>query len=116
MIKPDFETTYTALRKRLTGIDFLAKSTLLGAKIQDSELVTFREFKTSGPLSGYFVENAQKLIAGAFAGKISALEARCKKLKGALHSDDDAVYDLCTQFDALPMPEKKELPLIGGQT
>ena len=152
MIKSDFETIYTALRKRLTGIDFLAKSTLLGAKIQDSELVipffgiphrvsrtgvtdmagrdinpaisvvlcryilhcpqnmpaggeelvTFREFETSGPLSGYFVENTQKLIAGAFAGNISALEARCKKLEGVLHVDDNASYDLSVQFNALP--------------
>jgi hypothetical protein len=152
MIKPDFETTYTALRKRLIGIDYLAKSTFLGAKIQDNELlipffgithrvsqagvtdmagseiipaigvvlyqyvlhchqemhagseelVTFREFGASGPLSGYFVENTQKLIAGAFAGKISALEARCKQLEGALHTDDHASYDLCMQFNALP--------------
>ena len=152
MIKSDFETIYTALRKRLTGIDYLAKSTLLGAKIQDNELVipffgiphrvsrsgvtdmsgreinlalgvvlyqyvlhcpqdtsaggeelvTFREFEASSPLSGYFVENTQKLIAGAFAGNISALEARCKKLEGVLHVDDNASYDLSVQFNALP--------------
>ena len=39
MTKPDFETTYTALRKQLTEIDYLAKNTLLGAKIQGNELV-----------------------------------------------------------------------------
>ena len=152
MIKPDFETTYTALRKRLAEIDYLAKSTLLGAKIQDNELaipffgiphrvsrsgvtnmagreinpalsvvlcqyvlncpqdipadgeelVTFREFEASGPLSGYFVENTQKLIAGAFAGNISALESRCKQLEGVLNADDNASYDLSVEFNALP--------------
>jgi len=152
MIKPDFETTCTALRKRLTGIDFPAENKLLGAKIQDNELVipffgishrvsrsgitdmagreinpalsvvlcqyvlncpqdipadgeelvTFREFEASGPLSGYFVENTQKLIAGAFAGNISALEARCKQLEGVLHAVDNAAYDLSVQFNALP--------------
>lgn len=151
MIKPDFETTYTALRERLAGIDCLANKTLLGAKSQDTgleipffgiphrisrsgvtdmagreinpalgvvlcqyvlqchqdmpaddeELVTFREFEASGPLSGYFVENTQKLIAGEFGGKISALEARCKLLEGVLQTDDMA-YDLCVQFNALP--------------
>ena len=39
MTKPDFETTYTALRKQLTEIDYLAKNTSLGAKIQGNELV-----------------------------------------------------------------------------
>jgi hypothetical protein len=152
MTKPDFETTYTALRKRLPEIDFLAKSTLLGTRIQDNELVipffgiphrvsrigvtdmaggkinpalgvvlcryvlhcpqdmppggeelvTYREFEASGPLSGYFIENTQKLIAGAFAGNISALEARCKKLEGVLHPDDNASHDLSVQFNALP--------------
>ena len=152
MIKPDFETTYTSLRKRLTEINFSAIKTSLGAKIQDNalvisfygiphrvsrsgvtdmvggeinpalsvvlcqyvlncpqdvpagdeELVTFREFEASGPLSGYFVENTQKLIAGAFAGNISALEARCKKLEGVLHTDDNASHDLSVQFNALP--------------
>jgi hypothetical protein len=152
MIKPDFETTYTALRKQLAGIDYLAKSTLLGAKIQDNELVipyfgiphrvsrsgvtdmaggeinpalgvvlsqyvlhclqnmpasseelvTFREFEASGPLSGYFVENTQKLIASAFGGNISALEERCKQLEGILDADDNATYDLCVQFNVLP--------------
>lgn len=39
MIKPDFETTYTALLKQLTQIDYLAKNTLLGATIQDNDPV-----------------------------------------------------------------------------
>ena len=152
MIKPDFETTYKALRERLTGIDSFAKITPLGVKGQDTglvipffgiphricrsgvtdmagreinpalgvvlcqyvlqcrqdmpandqELVTFREFEAAGPLSGYFVENTQKLIAGEFGGKISALEARCKMLEGILHTDDDMAYDLSVQFNALP--------------
>ena len=152
MTKPDFETIYTALRKRLTEIDCLAINTLIGAKIQDNELVipfygiphrvsrcgvsdlagresnpaiavvmckytlyfqnvipegseelvTFREFEASGPLSGYFVENTQKLIAGAFAGNISALESRCKQLEGVLNADDNASYDLSVEFNALP--------------
>ncbi|MBI5593797.1 MAG: DUF3786 domain-containing protein [Deltaproteobacteria bacterium] len=152
MLKPDFETTYSALRKQLSGIDYPAVKMLLGAKILGNdllipffgiphrvsrsgvtdmaggeinpalevvlcqyvlscpretpsggeELVTFREFGASGPLTGYFVENTQKLIAGAFGGNISALEARCKKLKGILHADDDASYDLCVKFSALP--------------
>jgi hypothetical protein len=152
MIKPDFETTYTSLRKRLTEIDFPAIKTLLDVNIQDNELlipfygiphrisrsgvkdmagneinpalgvvlcqyvlhcpqkipagdeelVTFREFEASGPLSGFFVENTQKLIAGTFAGNTSALESRCKQLKGTMHADDNTSYDLSVEFNALP--------------
>jgi len=38
MIKPDFETTCTALRERSAGIVCLANKTLLGAKNQDTGL------------------------------------------------------------------------------
>lgn len=152
MITPDFQTTYTVLRKQLSETDYLTKYLLLGAEIQDKaliipfygtayrisgsgvttltgtevnpaiavvlcqyvlrcpqdispsseELVTFREFEGSGPLSGYFVENTQKLISGAFIGNISALEARCRQLNGTLHADNTAAYDLGVQFYALP--------------
>jgi hypothetical protein len=89
MIKPDFETTFALLRQRLTEIDYLSKSTLLGAEIQGKELMTFRDFEASGPLSGYFVENTKKTIGGTFGGNIATLEARCIHLKGVLHTDDD---------------------------
>jgi hypothetical protein len=66
------------------------------------ERVSFREFAALGPLSGYFVENTQKLIAGTFGGKIAELQSRCRTLCGVLEPDDNASYDLSIQFNALP--------------
>jgi hypothetical protein len=51
MIKPDFETTYTALLKQLTQIDYLAKNTLLGATIQDNDpVIPFYGIPTGFPI------------------------------------------------------------------
>ncbi len=63
--------------------------------------VTFREFKDSGPLGGYFASNTNKIIETTFAGNPEALQYACKKLGGRL-LDDDPSWDLSVAFDMLP--------------
>jgi len=66
------------------------------------DLASFREFVGAGPLNGYFAENTQKLIAGAFSGNITSLRQRCRLLGGILNADPGDTYDLSVQFDVLP--------------
>jgi hypothetical protein len=69
---------------------------------EKEDLVSFREFEGAGPLNGYFAENTQKLIAGAFSGNVTALRQRCRLLGGILNADPEDSYDLSVQFDVLP--------------
>ena len=67
----------------------------------NSDWLTFRDFKDSGPLAGYFTANTNRLIASHFSGKLSSLDKACRSL-GAKSIKDDSAYDLVMTFDALP--------------
>jgi len=63
--------------------------------------VTYREFKDTGPLEGYFTANTNKIIETTFAGDLAALHNASKRLGGA-EFDDGSSYDLSITFDLLP--------------
>jgi hypothetical protein len=95
MIKPDFQTTYTALRKQLSETDYLTKYLLLGAEILDKALII--------PFYGTPYRIAGSGVTTLAGGEINpTLEARCRQLNGTLHADNTAAYDLGIQFYALP--------------
>ena len=62
--------------------------------------MTLRELDGAGPLVASFASNTKKLITGAFAGDIKALENACHKLNGTIMADQPG-YDLCIAFSAL---------------
>ena len=64
------------------------------------ELVTYREFKDSGPLTSYFTTNTNKTLESAFAGNIQGLRARAIAVGGKVVSSE--IYDLALQFHAFP--------------
>ncbi|MCP4672727.1 MAG: DUF3786 domain-containing protein [Desulfobacula sp.] len=66
---------------------------------KSSKLVTFREFKNSGPLFSRFTSNTNKIIETSFSGNIEKLEKQCLKLGGIIM--ETANYDLCVRFKAL---------------
>lgn len=63
-------------------------------------LVTYREFKDSGPLISYFTTNTNKIIETTFAGNVSALRQSSQLLGGEVKTSE--TYDLSIQFHALP--------------
>jgi hypothetical protein len=67
----------------------------------DRQLVTYRDFKDAAPYVQGFDNTAQKPISRAFAGRIDALEARCRHL-GGTPCDIGISCDLSYMFEALP--------------
>ncbi len=66
---------------------------------KSDKLVTFREFKDSGPLFSSFTTNTNRIIETSFSGHLKGLEIRCTKLGGIIM--EMANYDLCVRFKAL---------------
>lgn len=68
--------------------------------VLSNELVTYREFKDSGPLTSYFTTNTNKTLESAFAGNVAGLEVRARQLGGTIVDSD--MYNLAVQFFAFP--------------
>ncbi len=66
---------------------------------KSSKLVTFREFKNSGPLFSRFTSNTNKIIETSFSGNLEKLKKQCLKLGGIIM--EAPTYDLCVRFKAL---------------
>ncbi len=64
--------------------------------------VTFRNFKDSGPLIGYFSNDVEHAISAYFSGRLKDLKKASAGLGGYVPALD-VTYDLVMQFDALPM-------------
>lgn len=63
-------------------------------------LVTYREFKDSGPLISYFTTNTNKTLESTFSGKIDLLKERAENIGGEVLVSE--VYDLSLRFYAFP--------------
>ena len=68
---------------------------------EDGEWITYREFRDSGPLLGFFNDNTKKTIERTFAGSILSLKKACERLGGIPYSYDKT-YDLSMEITALP--------------
>ena len=81
----------------------LSKYLLLSPDVQPGEddWVSYRDLKDSGPLIGYFENEAERKIIEAFTGRVAELEASCMRLGGYL-PDIQLSYALSMQFDPLP--------------
>lgn len=66
----------------------------------DDKLVTYREFKDSGPLVSNFTTNTNKTLEQTFSGNISGLKVRALQLGGNIMSSD--TYDMSVLFHAFP--------------
>jgi len=66
----------------------------------DNRLVTYREFKNSGPLTSYFTTNTNKIIETTFSGDLACLREKALSVNGELMESD--VYDLSLRFYAFP--------------
>lgn len=64
------------------------------------ELVTYREFKDSGPLISFFTTNTNKTLEATFSGNINWLRERALAVGGKAVSSE--IYDLALQFHAFP--------------
>lgn len=64
-------------------------------------LIPFRGFKDSGPLSAYISNDIEKRINKMFIGKTDALKQAAKKI-GGYTPDITAAYDVIICFDAMP--------------
>jgi hypothetical protein len=67
----------------------------------EDRLVSFRNFKNSGPLTNYFDNDVENSIAAYFKGNLDGLKKAGQILSG-YRPDLDLNYDLAMQFDALP--------------
>ncbi len=67
----------------------------------DTEWVSFKDFKDSGPLIGYFSNNVEGAVAASFSGRPRALRTAGKKL-GGMPPQIDVQYDVSMRFQALP--------------
>ncbi len=65
------------------------------------DLVSFRDFKDSGPLTVYFSNEVENKINTSFATKLLDLELASKAI-GGYTANVNANYDYAVQFDALP--------------
>jgi hypothetical protein len=68
--------------------------------------VSFRNFKDSGPLIGYFTNDVERAIGSFFSGRLNDLKKASDAL-GGYRPALEVKYDLAVQFDALP-----KIPLI----
>lgn len=86
----------------------LSKYLLLCPKTEPDgdHLVSFRDFKDSGPLTVYFSTDIEQRLCKSFSGELDQLRRACNKTGGkpALLEAD---YDLMMHFSALP-----KIPMI----
>jgi hypothetical protein len=68
---------------------------------KEHEWVSFRNFKDSGPLIGYFTNDVERAISSYFSGRLHDLKKASDTL-GGYAPDLEVKYDLALQFDALP--------------
>lgn len=68
----------------------------------DNNLVSYRDFNDSAPLTGYFSNYVELHIAKIFSGRKIQLEQACKALGGYPLQNIKFLYDLSMRFDALP--------------
>ena len=68
---------------------------------QESDWVSFRDFKDSGPLTHFFVSNVENPIAVTFSGVVNELEKACLALDG-VRPDIELSYDVIMRLDPLP--------------
>ena len=68
---------------------------------ENANWVSFRDFKDSSPLSGYFSKSVEGFICDRFTGRLSALKSASSHL-GGYPASIEARYDFIAQFDALP--------------
>jgi hypothetical protein len=73
---------------------------------KDSEWVSYRGLKNSGPLTKYFSNDVEQAIAEGFKGRVDAL-AQAGEVLGGYPPAIQASYDLTMQLDALP-----HIPLV----
>ncbi len=66
----------------------------------DRRWVAFRDLKDAGPLTVYFRDNVEQVIAKGFAGKVQELKQGMAALKGYT-PNLDVSYDLAMQVDGL---------------
>jgi hypothetical protein len=66
----------------------------------EDRLVTYREFKDSGPLISYFTSNTNKTLESAFAGNLQLFRKKAEKIGGEVLPSD--TYDLSVRFFAFP--------------
>jgi len=67
----------------------------------ESDWVSYRDFKDSGPLTHFFVSNVENPIAATFSGLVGELKKVCVAL-GGTRPDIELSYDLIMRFDPLP--------------
>ena len=68
---------------------------------QESDWVSYRDFKEAGPLTHFFVSNVENPIAATFSGLAGDLEKACVAF-GGTRPDIQLSYDLIMRFDPLP--------------
>ena len=71
-----------------------------GAPVIEDKLVTYREFKDSGPLTSYFTTNTNKILETTFSGNLPLLKEKSFLIGGELLSSD--MYDLSLRYYAFP--------------
>lgn len=64
------------------------------------KLVTYREFKDSGPLVSNFTNNTNKTLESTFTGNLTKLKERAIQIGGQI--SDSETYDLSVDFHAFP--------------
>ncbi len=68
---------------------------------QDSQWVSYRDFKDAAPLVNYFSNNTEKAIAQHFSGRAKVLASACMMLGGNV-CNEGLSYDLTMQVLSLP--------------
>jgi len=66
----------------------------------NDKLVTYREFKDSGPLVSNFTTNTNKTLESTFSGNLAGLEKKAMQIGGQVQESD--TYDLSFKFHAFP--------------
>ncbi len=66
----------------------------------NDKLVTYREFKDSGPLVSNFTTNTNKTLESTFSGNVPGLRDRALQLSGELQESES--YDISIKFHAFP--------------
>lgn len=64
------------------------------------KLVTYREFKDSGPLVSNFTNNTNKTLEQTFTGNLPGLQERAVSIGGQM--EESETYDLSVKFHAFP--------------
>lgn len=63
-------------------------------------LMTYREFKDSGPLVSNFTTNTNKTLESTFSGNVTGLKEKAMRIGGVEQPSD--TYDLSLTFNAFP--------------